>query len=220
MMKEGWWIQYLPPPCLFHSLVLSHPVTAWTVAELSLLGSSVGRIVSRLTHQEGGMEQWVGGEKAGGRKEATGDVGGRTRERDRSALHPWRELRTTRSLQSTIHPALSCAPCPPRCMQNHFSRHKENRDPLMHADYHVIKLSQHAQRFTSFLPAPHFFRSSSMSAIPSMQKASMNEWCALTKHKQHIHIEREPKESRSTHFLQRQLFKNTTFIVVKLLHSF
>lgn len=204
MMKEGWWIQYLPPPCLFLSLVLSHPVTAWTVVELSLLGSSVGRIVSWLTHQEGGMERWVGGEKAGGIKEATGEVGGRTRERDRSALHPWQELRTTRSLQSTIHPALSCAPCPPYCMQNHLSRHKENRDPQMQADYDVIKLSQHARCFTSFLPAPHFLRSSSKSGITSMQTASMNAWCTLSKHKQHIHIEREVNERRSTHFLQRQ----------------
>lgn len=30
----------------------SHPAMAWTVVELSLLGSSVGQIVSWLTHQE------------------------------------------------------------------------------------------------------------------------------------------------------------------------
>lgn len=50
---------------------ISHPVTAWTVVELSLLGSVVGQIVSWLTHQEGGTEQRVRGEKAGGIKGAT-----------------------------------------------------------------------------------------------------------------------------------------------------
>lgn len=64
--------------------------------------------------------------------------------------------RTTRLLQSTIHHALSSAPCPSYCMQNHLSRHKETCDSLMHADYCVIKFSQHARCFTSFLPALHF----------------------------------------------------------------
>lgn len=41
-------------------------------------------------------------------------------------------------------------------MQNHLSRHKETCDSLMHADYCVIKFSQHARCFTSFLPALHF----------------------------------------------------------------
>lgn len=80
MIKEGWWIQYIPSPCLFLSLALSHPAMAWTVVEPSLLGSLVGLIVSWLTHQKGGKERWVRGEKAGGIKAATSEVGGRMRE--------------------------------------------------------------------------------------------------------------------------------------------
>lgn len=139
------------------SLSFSHPVMAWTVVELSLMGSLVGQIVSWLTHQERGKERRVRGEKAGGIKGAMGEVGGRMREGDRGALHSWWELRTTRLLQSTIHSALSSAPCPSYCMQNHLSRHRETCNPLMHADYGVIKFSQLAQCFTSFLPALLFF---------------------------------------------------------------
>lgn len=160
MIKEGRWIQYVPSRCLFLSLILSHPVMAWTVVELRLLGSVVDQIVSWLTHHEGGKERRVRGEKAAGIKAATGEVGGRMREGDRGTLHPWWELRTTRLLQSTIQPALSSAPCPPYCMQNHLSRQRETCDSLMHADYGKVKFSQHAQVLHLILPC---------SALPSTQ---------------------------------------------------
>lgn len=59
------------------TLSFSHPVKAWTVVELSLLGYLVGQIVSWLTHLERGKKWRVRGEKKRGIKLAMGEVGGR-----------------------------------------------------------------------------------------------------------------------------------------------
>lgn len=85
MIEEGWWLVCMSSLQL-SSLRLSHPVMAWTVVELNLLGSLVSQIVSWMTHQERGKEQRVREENAAGRKGGLAEMGGSMREAYRGAL--------------------------------------------------------------------------------------------------------------------------------------